>query len=109
MIFYRPGKQPSSGIFNGVVGGGGGNNNHNYGGGGIGLSMNISGISTSGGGVGVGVGSATGIEKTRNGLSTAPTPRTPWILHSSSIKNAVRSNLIVWICGAVPLVLTPFL
>lgn len=110
MIFHQTGKQPSSGTFNSV---GGGNNNHNFGGGGIGLSMNISGNSISGigasGGVGVGVSSATGMEKTRNGQSTAPTPRTPWILHSNSIKNAVRSNSIVWIFGAVPLVLTAFL
>lgn len=110
------GKQSSAGSGTGTSLGtsGNGNTNHNS----VGAGMNSSGSSingigngnaggvSGGGGSGAGSNNIGGIEKTRNALSTVPSKTTGWILHSSSIKNSVRGNLIIWICGAVLLLPT---
>lgn len=56
------------------------------------MSISSSGNSINGNGAG-------SIEKTRNTQMPAavPSQKPPWILHSSSIKNTVKANLMIWI------------
>lgn len=80
------------------------------GGGGSGASNNGGGLATTTGGGGSSLNSinssgnsinsvgTNGIEKTRNAQANVPSQKPPWILHSSSIKSAMDTNMVVWVC-----------